>query len=296
MVVDFHQHIVTLRSAESASHRTAEHVIAHLRAHGGGKAVVLANEAGESVSASFERPGSSEYDTELALDAWRQWPDEIIPFCHVNPLRRDALDAIRRYQRAGARGFGEHKVRLAFDHPACLPIYALCGELGMPILIHFQYGEYSYNFEAAERVFRSFPQTNFIGHAQAWWANISAEVKSDYTAADFVGYPPGPVVRGGRTDRWLEQFPNVYSDLSAGSGWNGLTRDPEYGPEFVRRHRSKLLWATDCYCRDGRGDLGGGRSRECFAALTLPWLLAHSGSEEAYEDITHRNAERLLGL
>ena len=107
------------RARDPASHRTAEHVLAHLRHHGGGKAVILPNDRGESVAPSFEGQGSSEYDTELALDAWRQWPDEIVPFCHVNPLRYDALDAIRRYHRAGARGFGEHKVRLAFDHPAC---------------------------------------------------------------------------------------------------------------------------------------------------------------------------------
>ena len=196
---------------------------------------------------------------------------------------------------AGARGFGEHKVRLAFDHPACLPIYRLCGELGLPVLIHFQYGVYSYNFEAAESVFRACPQTTFIGHAQAWWANVSAEVRRDYDAPDFVGYPPGPVVRGGLTDRWLEEYPNVYGDLSAGSGWNALTRDPEFGPDFVRRHRSKLLCATDCYCRDGQGDMGGGHSQECFAARTLPWLREHCVSEDHYTDITYRNAARLLG-
>ena len=248
MIIDFHQHIIVRQSTDPATHRTAEHVLAHLRHHGGGKVIILPNDRGESVAPSFEGQGSSEYDTELALDAWRQWPDEIVPFCHVNPLRYDALDAIRRYHRAGARGFGEHKVRLAFDHPACLPIYRLCGELGLPVLIHFQYGVYSYNFEAAEAVFRACPETVFIGHAQAWWANVSAAVRSDYDAPDFVGYPPGPVVRGGLTDRWLEEYPNVYGDLSAGSGWNALTRDPEFGPDFVRRHRSKLLWATDCYC------------------------------------------------
>ena len=296
MIIDFHQHIVTLRHVDPADHRTAEHLVAHLRAHGGGKAVVLANEAGESVAASFERQGSSEYDTELLLDAWRQWPEEIIPFCHVNPLRNDALEAIRRYRRAGAQGFGEHKVRLAFDHPACLPIYALCGELGMPILIHFQYGAYSYNFEAVETVFQAFPETIFIGHAQAWWANISSEVNRDYTAADFVSYPPGPVVRGGLTDLWLERYPNVYSDLSAGSGWNGLTRDPAFGPEFLQRHRSKLLWATDCYCRDGKGDMGNAPSRDCLASLTLPWLRKNCETDEAYQDITYRNAQRILGL
>lgn len=294
MNIDFHQHIVTLRGSDPASHRTAEHVVNHIRAHGGGKAIILANEAGHSVSASVSHQGSSEHDTEVALAAWKRWPDEIIPFCHVNPLRDDALDAIRRYHRAGARGFGEHKVRLAFDHPACLPIYRLCGELGMPILIHFQYGQYNYNFECIESVFKAFPGTTFIGHAEAWWANLSAEVNTDYTASNFVDYPQGSIVPGGLTDRCLEQYPNVYSDLSAGSGWNGLTRDPNFGSNFVRRHRSKLLWATDCYCRNGEGDTGTETSTTCFASLTLPWLREHCGSPEAFADITRHNAERIL--
>ena len=95
----------------------------------------------------------------------------------------------------------------------------------------------------------------------------------------------------------LEEYPNVYGDISAGSGLGALTRDPEFGRDFVRRHRTKLLWATDCPCRDGeRCNWGEGRQRECFAAQSLPLLRDYCESEEHFADITYRNAERVLGL
>ena len=287
MIIDFHTHIGHFG-------RSAEHVIKHHRVYGGGKSVVLPIEPGD-VTATDVLDDS--WATEHALAAYDEYGDEIIPFCHVNPLALDALDQIRRYHATGkVRGFGEHKVRLPVDHPVSMDIYRLCGELGWPVLLHLQYREYSYNFEAFEQVLQACPETVFIGHATSWWANVSADAPSDYRAPGYTSYPRGPVVRGGLTDRLLEEYPNIYGDISAGSGLGALTRDPEFGRDFVRRHRTKLLWATDCPCRDGKGDWGEGRQRECFAAQSLPLLRDYCVSEDHYADITYRNAERVLGL
>ncbi|MGH2370665.1 MAG: hypothetical protein ACRDI2_21010, partial [Chloroflexota bacterium] len=73
----------------------------------------------------------------------------------------------------------EHKVRLPIDVPESQAIYRLCGELGLPVLLHFEYRNYNYNVEAFEQVLRAHPATVFIGHAQAWWANVSAAVPRD---------------------------------------------------------------------------------------------------------------------
>ena len=286
MILDFHTHI-------GQGHRSAAHVIAHHNAYGGGKSVVLPIEPGDCTAMGTY----AGMRTELALEAVEEYGDELIPFCHVNPLAPDALDQLRRYHATGKfYGFGEHKVRLACDHPDSLEIYRLCGELGWPVLIHFEYRNYSYNFEAFETVLKTCPETTFVGHAQAWWANVSAEVPRDYLAPDYTPYPKDPVVLGGLTDRWLEEYPNIYGDLSAGSGLGAISRDPEFGKDFVRRHRNKLLWATDCPCRDGHGDMGEGKSRECFSSRTLPLLQEYCESEDHYADITYRNAVRLLGL
>ena len=58
---------------------------------------------------------------------------------------------------------------------------------------------------------------------------------------------------GGLTDRYLSDYPNMYGDLSAGSGLNALTRDEDFTRDFLTRHRDKLLFGSDCNDRDGGG-------------------------------------------
>ena len=114
MIIDFHTHIGHFG-------RSAEHVIEHHRYYGGGKSVVLPIEPGDSTATDVL---DDSWATEHALAAYDEYGDEIIPFCHVNPLALDALDQIRRYHATGkVRGFGEHKVRLPVDHPVSMDIY-----------------------------------------------------------------------------------------------------------------------------------------------------------------------------
>ena len=84
------------------------------------------------------------------------------------------------------------------------------------------------------------PQVNFIGHAQAWWCNVDKKCTPD------VMYPSGPVTSGGITDRLLSDYPNMYGDLSAGSGLNSMLRDEEHARDFLKRHQDKLLFGSDC--------------------------------------------------
>jgi predicted TIM-barrel fold metal-dependent hydrolase len=280
-MIDFHQHLGHVG-------RTLEHVLAHQDAHGVRRSVLL------PIAGTAAPPEHWTFDE--AAQAAAQHPDRLILFCHVDPNRPDALEAIRQGHRRGARGFGEHKVRLPVDAPQSVAIYRLCAELRWPVLLHFEYGNYNYNFTAFEQVLKDHPDTVFIGHAQAWWANISADAPSDPLAPGYTAYPKGPVVRGGLTDRWLEQYPNLYGDLSAGSGLNALTRDPEFTRAFLDRHRDKLLWATDCPCRDGAGDWGGAQRNVCYAARSLPVLKELAPSPDVFERITEGNAHRVLGL
>jgi hypothetical protein len=80
-----------------------------------------------------------------------------------------------------------------------------------------------------------------------FWAHISAYVPTDR------GYPKGVTKPGGLTDRWLADFPNFYTDMSANSGRNALSRDPEFSQGFITRHKSKLIFGSDCSCTDGKG-------------------------------------------
>lgn len=279
--VDFHQHIGHVG-------RSLEQTLVHQEPHGVAQSVIL------PIDNTATPPEF--WPSRIALEAARQYPDRLLPFFHIDPLKPGTLDAIRRGHDEGALGFGEHKVRLPVDAPESLAIYKLCGQLSMPVLLHFEYGNYNYNFESFQRVLQDHPDTTFVAHAQAWWANISADAPRDPTAPDYTAYPKGPVVPGGLSDRWLGEYPNLYCDLSAGSGLNGLTRDPDFTRGFLVRHARKLLWATDCPCRDGRGDWGDRGQQTCYAAQSLPVLRELTSSAEDFDLITRANARRLLKL
>ena len=144
---------------------------------------------------------------------------------------------------------------------------------------------------------RAFPRTRFIGHADAFWANVSADYHNE------AAYPSGPIARGGITDRLLGAYPNLYGDISANSGNNMLSRDPEFTRDFLWRHQDKLLFGSDCACTDGRG---GGVSQannpaasrlagKCVARETL-LLLKRSTTPEVFRKVTWNNAHRLLAI
>ena len=126
-------------------------------------------------------------------------------------------------------------------------------------------------------------RTTFIGHAQTWWGNIDR--KHDQS----VMYPKGPVTPGGITDRLLSDYPNVYADLSAGSGLNALLRDEEHARAFLARHQDKLMFGSDC--SDSVGSGSGCSGSQCIAAVKK--LASSAGISEK---IFRRNAVRILKI
>ena len=285
-MIDFHTHLGTNRSIDN--------VRQHIDTHGGGISVLLPLEPGPSSAAG----DSDSMSTQVTIEAHESHPDETVAFCHVDPLSPDAIARLNALRDTGVvKGFGEHKVRLPVDHPRNMEIYRLCGEFGWPVLIHMDYtGPFGTNFPALEDVVRSLPETTFIGHAMAWWTNISADAVTNPSSPDFSDYPMGPVKPIGMTDRLLTECPNLYGDLSARSGYLALLRDAGFTRDFLKRHRKKLLWGTDCPCHDGRGNYPNGTFRVCLGEVMLELLRDSCESVDQFNDITHNNGAKLLGL
>ncbi|MCA9003236.1 MAG: amidohydrolase family protein, partial [Planctomycetes bacterium] len=175
--------------------------------------------------------------------------DRLIPFCDIDPRvanidkYEDKRDQLLRYVDAGAKGLGEHKPGVAMDDPRNIQIFQACGEVGLPVLFHLdnRRNHDKPGLPGLEAVLKACPDTNFIGHAQGWWASISGDTEQP----DLQSYPKGPVAEGGALDRLMDAYPNLYGDLSAGSGANALARDLDFGRAFVKRRADRLLWGTD---------------------------------------------------
>jgi predicted TIM-barrel fold metal-dependent hydrolase len=232
-------------------------------------------------------------------------PGRFIWFGSHDVTQPDAEQVLTKAIKDGAQGFGEMKFHAAADGPEYRRAYALAADLKVPILIHFQEvdhfpGEGTWATGYAKtfsKILEAFPKTTFIGHADAFWANVSADYRNE------AAYPSGPIVRGGVTDKWLADYPNLFGDMAANSGNNAMSRDPVFTTDFLTRHQDKLIFGSDCACADGHG---GGVSQgnnpaasrmagKCVARETLG-LLKRLAPPEVFRKITWGNAHRLLKI
>ncbi len=197
------------------------------------------------------------------------------------------------------------------DGPELRRMYALAAELDVPILVHFQdvphfatEGVFASGFKNFEVILKAYPKTRFIGHADEFWSNISADYRGD------AAYPVGPVKPGGLSDRWLADYPNLFADLSANSGNNALSRSPEFTAGFLTRHQDKLIFGSDCNCLDGKGrgqpsaadparDTPNGVAARltgiCTARNTLG-IMQKSVNAEVFRKIAWENGVKLLKI
>jgi predicted TIM-barrel fold metal-dependent hydrolase len=278
-VVDCHHHL----------RRSTEDNIVHLDGCGVSNAMALARE--------------NSVDQIAALN--QKYPGRLLGwFASADITKPDAEALLTQAIKNGAIGFGEIKFHVEAAGPELRRMYALAADLNVPILIHFQEvphtpteGVFSTGFRNFEAMLRAYPKTRFIGHADAFWANISADYAND------VAYPTGPVKRRGITDKLLGDYANLYGDLSANSGNNALSRDPEFTAGFLKRHEDKLIFGSDCACSDGKG---GGVSQagnpaasrlagKCVARETLT-LLRTTVSPAAFRKMSWENAHRVYRL
>jgi uncharacterized protein len=233
-----------------------------------------------------------------------KYPNRFVWSASTDITKPEAVEVLTKAVKDGAQGFGELKFHVEADGPELRRMYALAGELGVPILVHFQEvphfegeGVWSTGFKRFAAMLKAYPKTKFIGHADAFWANVSA----DY--AEQESYPTGPVKRGGVTDRLLGDYANLFGDLSANSGNNALSRDPEFTTDFLARHQNKLVFGSDCSCQDGRGagtsqsnNPAAARMRgKCVARETLTLLKRHA-KPDVFRKLTWENGHKLFKL
>ena len=233
-----------------------------------------------------------------------KYPKKFIWSAGTDITKPEASAILTKAVKDGAQGIGELKFHVEADGPELRRMYSLAAELNVPILVHFQEfphfegeGHWSTGFKRFAAILKAYPKTKFIGHADAFWANVSA----DY--AEKEAYPSSPIKPGGITDKLLSDFPNLYGDLSANSGNNALSRSPEFTADFLQRHQNKLMFGSDCSCTDGHG---AGISQannpaatrlkgQCVARATLA-ILKHQTKPNVFKKLTWENGNKLFKI
>lgn len=268
-VIDIHQHT-------NYTGRSDEDLINHQRTMGVTLTVLLP--AGRYYGLDAQCGGNDSVE-KLA----QKRPKQFVFFANEAPYLREADAEIRRYLQRGAIGIGEQKFRVLADSSHLERIAGIAKDFGVPVLLHFWDGDYNMELERFHKILEKYPGVNFIGHAQSWWGHID----KNHNTREI--YPKGKVTPGGLTDRLLADYPNMFGDLSAGSGLNALKRDPEQGAEFLRRHQDKLMFGSDCPDKEGRG-------ASCTGAQILATVRKYAASKQVERKILYENANRLLKL
>lgn len=232
---------------------------------------------------------------EILLAAER-FPDFIIPFMNVDPRQNtNSADAnlshqMQYYKERGCKGIGEVAANLPFDDPLMENLFKHAQANELPITFHIapeQGGYYGIvdrlGLPLLEGALGKFPELKFLGHSQPFWAEISGDLKEQERNT----YPKSAVAEGGAVVRLMREHPNLYGDMSAGSGYNAVSRDPQFGYAFMTEFQDRLLFGTDvCDPRNETPLIG---------FLNEAVEQGHI-SREVYEKIGWKNAEQLLGL
>lgn len=292
MLIDIHTHTAEKRHPKltrpNGSHYPSpERLIEMMDASGIEKAVIL---SGVSPECRYTVNSPEEI-----LGIASRHPGRFIPFCNLDPryitnsTRANFRPLLEAYKELGCKGIGEYTPNIPFDDPMNMNLFQYVEESGLPLTFHIapkQGGHYGcvddIGLPRLEKVLKAFPGLTLLGHSQPFWAEISTDVSKENRDT----YPKGPVTPGRVVDL-MRQYPNLHGDLSAGSGLNAISRDPEFGYSFMEEFPDRLYFGTDI-----ANDPQETPIVEYFKKLEEQNLV----SAETLEKIQWKNAARLLNL
>lgn len=292
MIIDVHSHVlrwpILKKFSNGLPFMSAEEQIRRMDEKGINKAVILPLTSAE-VTSEHQSMGE-------IFDICRLYPGRFIPFCDFD-VRRSDLDSssrfreiLEQYVARGVKGVGELTCRVLWDDPRLWNLFVACDKLRLPITFHTSppsiptYGLIDdLGFPRLEKTLQTFPNLYFFGHSASFWSEISG----DNTADSKEGYPKTPITPGGTLIRLFRNYPNLCGDLSAGSGFNALTRDPEFTFEFVDEFQDQLLGGLD-------------HTDALLDFQHIEWLRTKRDegriSHEICEKLFWQNADRIIGL
>lgn len=293
MVIDIHEHVIPrkgfLRPGTNETVCTAAELVAIMDRQGIDRMVALPLSSPETYH--FVQ------SVEEVFEACDQFPDRFIKFCNADPrlevngLSYDFVPILEYYKSLGAKGVGEVVANLWWDDARYQNLFRACEKTGLPLIFHLAIHEFNTygiitepGLGGLERALQRYPSLVFIGHSPPFWSEVAGKPGM----AERNGYPKGPVAPGGRLPELLRRYPNLWGDLSAGSGYNAVSRDPEWGYAFLEEFQDRMLMGLDiCVPSNDTCPLLG-FLRDGLAARTL--------SRRAFDKIMGGNAVRLLAL
>jgi predicted TIM-barrel fold metal-dependent hydrolase len=233
---------------------------------------------------------------EEILEMCRRYPGRFLPACNIDPrgiknsVETDFSIWLDWYKAQGCILIGEFMPNLPFLDPLVQNFFKYAERSGLPLTFDISDrlgGDYGLFDEPGlpqlEKCLQNFPDLIIFGHGPAFWAEIGQLENLE----DRARYPEYPIKEEGVVPGLLRRYENMWGDLSAGSGYNALARDPEYAAKFLTEFQDKLCFGTDMCKAD--------------AVVPLPRFmieLKESGriSQNVFNKIARENAIKVFNL
>lgn len=296
MFIDCHVHAVEEAPCPRAIDglqpiSTPEQLIEIYDQHGIEQAVILP--IGSPDSTNFVQ------SNEEVLRMAKRHPGRFIPFCNLDPRSMfnhpgaDLEYVLKYYRDKGCKGIGEVTVNLPIDDPRVENLFAAAEAAGLALTFHLAtrigriYGlEVDKGLGKLEKALQKYPNLKFFAHSQTFWAEMDANLPE----AERGGYPKGKITEEGAVPKLMRRYPNLYGDMSAGSGCNALARDEDYAVKFLTEFQDRLMFGTDI-CAPLQADL-------CLNLTRLLKKLRAENriSEEVFRKVARENIIRILDL
>ncbi len=244
---------------------------------------------------------------EEILEICAQHPDRFFPFCNVDPRAlTNSWDApldrlLRHYRDQGCKGLGEVMPNLPLMDPLVQNLFKHAEAVGLPLTFDGSdqtsgdFGLYDDpGLPQLEHTLQRFPRLILLGHGPIFWSEIGVLETPGERGYVFrpgggqVGrLPEGPIKEEGVVPKLFRRYPNLYGDLSDGTAYNAIARDPDYGPKFLTEFQDRLLFGTD---------ICGPATPLPLAGLLQEWRDAGKISDVVFNKIARENAIKLFDL
>lgn len=298
MLIDIHAHAYRFPQKFVCEFCSAEQLLERWDELGISKGVVL-----PIVNPEVYLPQSNEDILEMA----EKYPDRIIPFCNVDPrsIKNNAYSdfepILQYYKDRGCKGIGEIMPKMDLSDPKLQNLLYYAQKVGLPVTFdgapqrNIGFGIYDDpGLPQLEMTLISFPELKVLGHGPWFWSELAkletiGERGYFYTSrGQHIGnMNHSPIKEEGIVPKLLRRYPNLYGDLSDISPYYMLSRDPEFGAKFLTEFQDRMFFGTDIVSPTMPVDI---------IDMLDSWLSNGLLSQEVYDKITHKNAERFLGL
>ena len=298
MLIDIHAHAYRFPQKFVCEFCSAEQLLDRWDELGIAKGVVL-----PIVNSEVYLPQCNEDILEMA----EKYPDRIIPFCNVDPrsIKNNAYSdfepILQYYKDRGCKGIGEIMPKMELSDPKLQNLLYYAQKVGLPVTLDgapqrdIGFGIYDDpGLPQLEMTLISFPELVVLGHGPWFWSELArletpGERGYFYTArGDQVGnMNRTPIKEEGVVPKLFRKYPNLYGDLSDISPFFMLSRDPAFGAKFLTEFQDRLFFGTDIVSPTMPVDI---------IDMLANWLAEGLITQEVYDKISHKNAERFLGL